>query len=188
MSDRPLTKSAHAESPKPSSSNEESSSKKPASPPRWSDASRWPTYAALAIAVIAVVLAALAYFHPAHKGASVAQQGGDAKANVCAAYGSAKKAVVINTHMQSPNINDPVAELTVATNARLALIGGGAYLRDRIAANTAAPADLSSAANSLATTIEQLGMNYLTQASNDVQNPLRQNLNNQITQIDKLCA
>ena len=51
---------------------------------------------------------------------------------------------------------------------------GGAYLRDRLAANTAAPADLATAANSFATTIEQLGINYLTNATNDVQNPVRQ--------------
>jgi hypothetical protein len=156
--------------------------------PRWSDASRWPTYAALAIAVIAAVLAGLAYFHPAHKGVSVAQQGGDAKANVCAAYATAHKAVVINTHMQSPNPKDPIAELSVATNARLALIGGGAYLRERIAANTAAPADLTNAANSLADTIEQLGINYLVQAGAAVQDPLRQNLDSQITQLNKMCT
>jgi hypothetical protein len=196
MSDRPLTKSAHAESPKQSSANdpkqssanEESSSKTPAPFPRWSDASRWPTYAALAIALIAVALAALAYFHPAQKGASIAQQGGDAKANVCAAYAVAHKAVVINTHMQSPNINDPIAELSVATNARLALIGGGAYLRERTEANTAAPADLANAANSFANTVEQLGMNYLIQAGAAAQDPLRHDLDSQITQLNKLCT
>jgi hypothetical protein len=188
MSDRPVTTSAQAETSKQSSVKEESSPKKPVPASRWSEASRWPTYAALAIAVIAVVLAALAYFHPAHNGASVAQQGGDAKANVCSAFASARKAVVINTHMQSPNINDPIAELSVATNARLALIGGGAYLRERLAANTAAPADLANAADSLANTIQQLGINYLTGAGKDVQDPLRTDLNSQITQIDKLCA
>ena len=138
MSERPVTKSAHAESDEESSPR--SLLEQTVARPGWSDASRWPTYAALAIAVIAVVLAALAYFHPAHKAASEAQQGGDAKANVCSAYAAAHKAVVINTHMQSPNPNDPIAELSVATNARLALIGSGAYLRDRIDANTAAPA------------------------------------------------
>jgi hypothetical protein len=188
MSDRPPTKSAHAESQNQPSAKEESSSKKPVPVLRWSDASRWPTYAALAIAVIAVVLAALAYFHPAHKGASAAQQGGDAKANVCAAYAAAHKAVVINTHLQSPNIHDPIAELSVATNARLALIGGGVYLRERIAANAAAPADLANAADSMANTIEQLGMNYLTQAGAAAQDPLRHDLDSQITQLDKLCA
>jgi hypothetical protein len=188
MSDRPITKSAHAETPKQSSVREESSSKKPVPAPRWSEASRWPAYAALAIAVIAVALAALAYFHPAHKSASVAQQGGDAKANVCTAFATTRKAVVINTHMQSPNINDPIAELSVATNARLALLGGGAYLRERLAANTAAPADLANAANSLANTIQQLGINYLTGAAKNVQDPVRTDLNNEITQIEKLCA
>jgi hypothetical protein len=184
----PLTKSASAETPKQSSVREESSSRKAVPVPRSSQASRWPTYAALAIAVIAAVLAGLAYFHPAHNKALVPQQGGDAKANVCSAYAASHKAVVINTHMQSRNPNDAVAELSVATNARLALIGGGAYLRERLAANTAAPADLAGAAYSLANTIEQLGINYLTQAGADVQDPVRHDLNNQIATLDKLCA
>lgn len=189
MSETPVTKSAHAaETEKHSSADEPSSAKKPAPSPRWSDASRWPVYGAVIIAVIAVVLAALAYFYPAQKGTSIAQQGGDAKANVCSAYGVAHRAVVINTHLQSPNPNDQVAELSVATNARLALIGGGAYLRERVEANTAAPADLTNAANSMANTIEQLGMNYLVQAGNAAQDPLRKDLDSQITQLNKLCA
>jgi hypothetical protein len=183
MSDRPLTKSAQPESQKQPSAKDESPSQKPVPVSRWSDASRWPTYLALAIAVIAAVLAGLAYFRPQHN-ASVPQQGGDARANVCTAYVNSRKAVIINTHLQSPN---PDAQFAVAANARLALLGGGAYLRDRLAANTGAPADLASAANSFATTIEQLGMNYLTDASNDVQNPLRQTLNNQINQLDTMC-
>lgn len=173
MSDRPLTKSAHSESP-----NEPSA---PAS--RWSDASKWPTYAALVLATIAVVLAGLAYFRPAHN-ASVAQQGGDAKKNVCSAYADAHKAVVINTHLESQN---PDLQLAIAANARLALIGSGVYLRDRLEANTGAPADLVTAANTFANTIEQLGINYLTQAGAEVQDPLRNQLNSQITDLDKLC-
>jgi uncharacterized membrane protein len=182
MSDRPLTKSSHAESPKPPSIKDESALQKAVAFPL--EASRWPIYLALAIAVVAAVLAGLAYFHPAHNGASVAQQGGDAKGNVCSAYTSTRKAVVINTHLETRN---PDVQLAVAANARLALIGGGAYLRDRVAANAGAPANLTTAANSLATTIEQLGINYLTNASNDVQNPIRQSLNDQITQLDTLC-
>ena len=182
MSDRPLNKSANAESRK------ESSRKEPQSFPHGWKASQWPTYAALAIAVIAAVLAAMAYFHPAHNRASVPQQGGDAKANVCSAYATAHKAVVINTHLQSSNPNDATAQLSVATNARLALIGGGTYLRERLAANTAAPADLANAANSLANTIEQLGINYLIQAPANVQDPVRKDLTSELSQLDKLCA
>lgn len=188
MSDRPSTTSADAETQKPSSANAGSSTRRAAPSPGWSDASRWPVYAAVVIAIAAVVLAALAYFYPEHKGASIAQQGGDAKANVCSAYGVAHKAVVINTHLESPNRNDPIAELTVATNARLALIGGGAYLREKVEANSGAPADLANAANSMANTIEQLGMNYLIQAGNGVQDPLRHDLDSQITQLNKLCS
>lgn len=188
MSDRPLTESANAESRKESSRREQPSRRKPQPFPHGLKASQWPTYAALAIAVIAAVLAALAYFHPAHNRASVPQQGGDAKANVCSAYAAAHKAVVINTHLQSSNPNDATAQLSVATNARLALIGGGTYLRERLAANTAAPADLANAANSLANTIEQLGINYLIGAGPAVQDPVRHDLDSEITQLGKLCA
>jgi len=189
VSDGPLTKSAHAESHKHSSPEEQSSPKEPLPLPHRSKASQWPVYAALAIAVIAAALAALAYFHPAHNNASAtAQQRGDAKANVCSAYAAVRKAVVINTHLQSPNPHDPIAQLSVATNARLALLGSGAYLHDRLAANIAAPADLADAVNSIANTIQQLGINYLTGATPDVQNPLRNDLKSEITQIDKLCA
>jgi hypothetical protein len=187
MSDQPPATSAHAETQKSSSAREQSSPNKPVPASRWSAASHWAAYAALAIAVIAVVLAALPYFHPMHKSASTPQQGGDAKANVCSAFAATQKAVVVNTHMQSRNPNDATAELAVATNARLALIGGGAYLRDRLDANTAAPADLANAANSLANTIEQLGINYLTGAGPVAQDSLRNDLNSQITQLAKMC-
>jgi hypothetical protein len=187
MSDRPVTESSHTESQKPPAEGE-SSSKKPGPVPRLSEASRWPTYAALALAVVATVLAALAYFLPAHHQASVPQQDGDAKANVCSAYKGAHRSVVVNTHMESRNPNDAVAELSVATNARLALIGGGAYLKDRLASNTAAPADLANAVNSFANTIEQLGTNYLIGVAAELQDPLRKDLDSEVAQIDKLCA
>jgi hypothetical protein len=152
-----------------------------------STASRWGVLLAPVIALVALVFAALAYFHPTHATPTgAAQQGGDAKANVCAAYGAAHNAVVVNTHMQSPK--DPTAELSVATSARLALIGSGAYLKDRLDANTAAPADIANAINSVATTIEQLGINYLNGAAADAQAALRQDLNKQIAAADKACA
>lgn len=187
MTDRPHSESTQ-ESPKQSSASEVSSSKKPVPSPGGSDASRWLVYAALALAVIATALAALAYFHPAHHQASVPQQDGDAKANVCSAYKSAHKAVVINTHMQNRDPNNPVADLSVATSARLALVGSGAYLKDRLEANTGAPADLVNAANSFATIVEQLGVNYLAESDATAQDPLRHDLDSQIKQLDKLCA
>src|ERR1700744_1716062 len=140
MSDRTLSKSAHPESPKQSSASEESSSRKPVPSPHGSEAPRWPAYAALALATVATVLAALAYFHPAHHQASVPQQDGDAKANLCSAYKGTHRSVVVNPHMQSRDPNNAVAELSVATNARLALVGGGADLKDRLRPHTGGPA------------------------------------------------
>jgi hypothetical protein len=187
MTDSPVTKSSSTETPE-SSAEGRSSARKASAPPSGFAASPWFGVAALALATVATVLAALAYFHPAHHQASVPQQAGDAKANVCSAYKAAHRSVVVNTHMQSRNPNDAVAELSVATNARLALIGGGAYLKDRLAANTGAPADISDAVNSFANTIEQLGTNYLVGAGPEAQDPLRKDLDSQIAQADKLCA
>jgi len=156
---------------------------------RWAFASRWGILATSVLALAALVLAALAYFRPTHTDATGApQQGGDAKANVCSAYAAAHNAVVINTHLQSTNPNDPVAELAVATSARLALIGSGAYLKDRLEANTAAPTDVANAINAVANTVEQLGINYLNRAAADAQESLRRDLNSQISAADKLCA
>jgi len=171
------------------SSEKESPVAKPRSTSPLAEASRWSMFATLAIALVALVLAGLAYFQPAHTGGTgVPQQGGDAKANVCSAYHAAHNAMVINTHLQSPNPKDPTAELSVATSARLALIGGGTYLKERLAANSAAPADLANAVNTVANTMEQLGINYLNRAAADAQETLRSDLNSQIGAADKLCA
>lgn len=153
----------------------------------WRESTNWPAYAALALAVVAVALAGLAYFYPAHHAPTVAQQGGDAKANVCAAYVTVRQGVMLSTHQQSPNPDDPVGQLSVATNARVSLIGGGSYLQQRVAANAAAPTDLKTAANSLADTTQQLGVNYLAEASDDIQGSLRRDLDSKISQLNDLC-
>jgi hypothetical protein len=94
----------------------------------------------------------------------------------------------MNTHLENPTPGDPTGQLAVAANARLALVGGGAYLRDRLDAEPATPGDLVNAVKSMANTIEQLGVNYLAGAANIVQDPLRQELDSEIGQIDGMCA
>src|ERR1700689_846897 len=169
----------------------EASPNEPLPSPPWRSSSRWPTFAALAIAVIAAAVAITAWFRPAPESASppfTDQQTAQAKMNVCSAYTAVHQGVVRNTHLTDPNPNDPAGQLAIAANARLALLGGGAYLRDRAAAQPATPADLAQAVNSIANTIEQLGVGYLEAAGNIVQDPLRHDLNSQVTQIDKLCG
>ena len=160
------------------------------SPPR-RRSSRWAIFAALAIAVFAAAVAIAGWFRPAPESASPTftdQQTTQAKTNVCSAYTAVHQGVVRNTHLAYPNPNDPAGQLAIAANARLALLGGGAYLRDRVAAQPATPADLAQAVNSMGTTIEQLGVGYLEAATNIVLDPLRHDLDSQVAQINKLCG
>ncbi len=145
-------------------------------------------FIALTLAVIAIAIAAAAWFRAGHGGprfndSQVAQ----AKTNVCAAYVTVRKGVVENTHMVTPNRDDRTSQLAVAANARLALLGGGGYLRDRLATEPATPADLAKAASSMSQTIEQLGANYLAAADNSLQDPLRKDLDGEIKQLNDIC-
>src|ERR1700733_7955985 len=157
---------------------------------RWRS-SRWPMFAALAIAIFAAAVAVAAWFRPAPESASPTftdQQTAQAKTNVCSAYTAVHHGLVRNTHLTDPNPNDPAGQLAIAANARLALLGGGAYLRDRVAAQSATPADLTQAVNSMGNTLEQLGVGYLEAATNIVLDPLRHDLDSQVAQINKLCG
>jgi hypothetical protein len=145
------------------------------------------TIAALAIAVLAAALAIAAWFRPASGPSYNDEQRAAAKTSLCASYKVAHQGVVANTHMANPVPNNPAGQLGVIANARLALVGGGAYLRDQLAAQPAAPADLAKAIDSLANTIEQLGVNYIAGAGDGVQNPLRKDLITEIGQVNDLC-
>lgn len=153
---------------------------------RWWASSRLHTLATVVIALLALGFAIASWVRPTHVGPSYAQSG-DAKTNLCAAYTVAHQAVVTNTHLADPD-NAPGGHLAVAANARLALVGGGAYLRDVLAAQTAPPADLAKAVNSFAATIEQLGVNYLANATDDVQVPLRHDVDSEISTLKQLCG
>ena len=155
--------------------------------PKWS---RWPMFAALAMASIALAVAITTWFRPAPESASPTftdRQIAQAKSNICSAYTTAHQGVVRNTHLADPNPNNPAGQLAIAANARLALLGGGAYLRDRVTAQPAIPADLAQAVESLADTIEQLGVAYLAASTAIVLDPLRHDLDSHVAQINKLC-
>jgi hypothetical protein len=148
-------------------------------------------FAALAIAVIAAAVAIAGWFRPAPESASPTftdRQTTQAKTNVCSAYTTVHQGVIRNTHLADANQNDAAGQLAIAANARLALLGGGAYLRDRVATQPATPADLAQVVNSMANTIEQLGVSYLAGATSVVLDPLRHDLDSQVAQINKLCG
>ncbi len=160
---------------------------------RFSGLSRWTSLAALVIAVSAATLAIVGWFFP-HKSASSSsaptysdQQIKDAKTHICTAFMLVDRAVVKNTHLKNPPEGGPVGQFSVATSARLALYGGGAYLRDQLNINPAAPADLAKPANALSTTLQELGIGYLASAPEFTQTSLRQNLDAQVKATAQQC-
>ena len=153
--------------------------------------SRWIAPAGLAVGVLALTLTLVQWFHPSsHANGSPSfsdQQVKDAKTSVCAAYTTVHRAVAMNTHLENPPDGGPLGPLVVATSARLTLHGGGSYLRDRLTKQPATPEDLAKAVDSLATTLEDLAVNYLAGVPAFVQDPLRHNLDGQLVDVDGRC-
>jgi hypothetical protein len=143
------------------------------------------------IGLLALVLTIVQWLAPSSHGNSASsytdQQVKDAKISICAAYATVQRAVLKNTHLESPPDGGPLGPLTVATSARLALYGGGSYLRDRLDAKPATPTDLSKAVDSLATALEHLAVNYLADAPAIAQDQLRHDLDEQLASVAGLC-
>lgn len=153
---------------------------------RWWASPRSIAFAALAIAVIAAAAAIAAWVHLGTSQSFSAQQSAQAKTNVCSAWAPVRKSVWVGT--PNPHPGDPVAQLSVAANVRLAMLGGGSYLKETLAAEPAAPADLANAVNSVANTLQRMGVNYLARnESPAVIGPLRHDLDTQGAEVDKLC-
>jgi uncharacterized protein YbjT (DUF2867 family) len=139
--------------------------------------------------VLALAIAVFGWFDSVHNAPGfTGQQTADAKKHVCTTYQIARQAVVINTHLANPRGDDQIGTLAVAANARLALVGGGSYLRESLASEPATPTDLAKAVKAMAGTIEQLGMDYLAGAPSSTQDALRSDLDKEISAINQLCA
>ncbi len=111
--------------------------------------SRWPTFAALAIALIALAVGLGGWFRPVPhnnqpppKPTYTDQQIADAKAKVCAAFGKLDRAVgVLNAR---PKWRRRTAVLAVATSTRQVLdVFGGRYLSTHLDQEPATPTDLA---------------------------------------------
>ena len=156
-----------------------------------SRASRWIPLVALVIALLAVAGAAYGYFFPNESAAAAGkysdQQVKDAKKHICETFKIVDRAVVRNSHLKNPENGGPIGALSVATAQRFAFYDGGDFLRDRVASEPATPKDLTDAANTLGTQLEELSIGYLAGAQDFAQDELRQNLDDKIKKIVELC-
>jgi hypothetical protein len=132
-------------------------SSQPASPTLW----RWIAPAALVLALIAIGVAIWALVRSPGDAAVNALPPDDAKARVCAAFDTVRKAVSSQTNADLGA--DPVAKEAVAANARLATFGGGQYLLSRLDPGT--PTELAEAVRSFANDLQDVGMDQLAGAT-----------------------
>jgi hypothetical protein len=151
----------------------------------------WGTLAALVLAILAIAGAAYGYFYPNESAAAAGkytdQQRNDAKKQICETFKIVDRAVVRNSHLKNPDNGGPIGALSVATAQRFAFYDGGAFLRDRVAAQPATPKDLADNANTLGTQLEELAIGYLAGAQDFAQDELRQNLDDKIKKIVEIC-
>jgi hypothetical protein len=154
----------------------------------WWKSGRSIAFAALAIALIALVVSVAAWLHPSKGSASFSdQQPTQAKKDVCSAALVVNKAAFARKPV--PNPGDPLVQVGDAANFRMALLGGGAYLRDTVEAEPATSTDLATAAKSMAQIVQQMGINYIAGTATPADlNSFQQNLNNAMGQINKICG
>lgn len=131
---------------------------------------RWPTLAALGVALLAVGVGALGWFYPrpprnsepatSSAPAFTQKQISDAKTRACGAFETVKKGIALQTHTDGGA--DPAMTEAAAANARLSLVSGGWYLRDHL--DPATPPPLAAAIRSFTAVVLDLAANYLAGA------------------------
>lgn len=124
--------------------------------------SRWPTFAALAIALIALAVGLAAWFRstphnnqPPPKPAYSQQQIADAKAKVCAAFAKLDRAAGVLNAL--PNGSD---ELVAAIDTRQVFDVFSRYFLATLSEEPATPADLATAVREQASSLEEAVIDY----------------------------
>jgi hypothetical protein len=126
----------------------------------------WPTFAALAIALVALAVGVVGWFRPAShsdqpqpKPTFTDQQVANAKTNVCAAFEKVHNAVdLAHSHAGSADYN---TQLTAAALTNLALDAGSRYLLTKLAEEPATPPDLATAVRNEANAEQEALIGYL---------------------------
>ena len=143
----------------------------PPPPTAFGRPSRWPTFIAIAIALIGVAVGFVGWFRPAPhtnqpppEPTYTAQQTADAKAKICGAFGKVTRAVDVANRV--PRGSDATAVLAAATTMRQAFDVGSRYLFVTLANEPATPADLAIATRKEASSLQEGVMGYLDGLTN----------------------
>jgi hypothetical protein len=165
--------------------------------PAWPSPSRgpsqWPTFLALAVALVASGLAIAGWFRPSPPPTAppsktptyTEQQISDAKARSCAAFDTVLKGVTLQTHGEASD--DPAMRKAQAVNGQLSLVAGGSYLRDHV--DPATPTQLAADIRKTADVLSDLGANALAGAQNadQPQASLLTEAKSSFAQVQELC-
>jgi hypothetical protein len=166
---------------------EESAREKSMSSPRGWNSSRSIAFAALAVAVVAAAAAIAAWLWPVHHNDSFSdRESASAKTSVCAAVATVRSAVFVKSPKPAPD--DQLAHFAHFSNERVALLGGGAYLRETVAAEPATPADLAKAVNSVGVTLERMGLGYLARSNKAVTDSLQRDFASEMHDVNQICG
>jgi hypothetical protein len=140
----------------------------PPPPTAFGRPSHWPTFIAIAIALIGVAVGFVGWFRPTPhnnqpppKPTYTAQQTADAKAKICAAVGKFDRAVSVGNSL--PRGSDP---LVAAINARQIFDVFSRHLFATLADEPATPAGLATAVREEANTLEEAVIGYQDGLSN----------------------
>jgi hypothetical protein len=140
----------------------------PVAPTAFGRPSRWPTFAVLAIALIALAIGFVGWFRPVphtspppSKPTYTEQQTADAKAKVCAAVEKFDRAVTVGNSL--PRDSDT---LVTAINSRQIFDVFSRHLLATLAEEPATPTDLANAVREEASTLEEVVIAYQDGLSN----------------------
>jgi hypothetical protein len=166
----------------------------PAWPPAAPKQSPVPIAISLVVAITAIAVAVGAWFKPSPEPRVPAvetpqfsnQQVADAKGAVCGAYQKSKKAI---TAAATQSSSDPTVSFVIAVNTRLATQFSSRYMTAILANNPAAPTDVSTGVDSIASAWDEMVLTQLGGATGDDPSlqPLFAKIDSADAEIEQAC-
>ncbi|GLB83824.1 hypothetical protein [Mycobacterium kiyosense] len=124
-------------------------------------------------------------YHPPTPPTYTSQQIADAKAKVCAAYGSVHSAIEASASRDVGT--DPTSKLAFAINGRQALLAGSQYLRTVLGSEPATPSGLAAKISKITDIYQELTIDYLNGKTEVQMQSITQVGNKTASNIESLC-